>query len=272
MAKSTAPRTSRCGASSRPQAAHVPATASVATTSGRWRGRSSRAERDRRQVEPARGPAARRPAGCRGGTRRRPARSRPSARAPSPPRPPPRPGRRTPRVSPRSRTIRSAHVAIADGPLLRLRGAAVQPQAGRDPGDGRSRDQGRRARSCCGLPRGHAMRAPPARRRSARGGPRRGRARACRRRSPPRSAARPPRARCRGHQVEEQLAVDLPDRRGVRAAHVVGVDLEARDGVRVGLRREQQVAVLLEASVRWAPGATRMTPRQTARDSSAARP
>ena len=47
-------------------------------------------------------------------------------------------------------------------------------------------------------------------------------------------------------QVEELLAVDLGDRRGVGAADVVGFDLQARDRVGVGLGGEQQVAALLE--------------------------
>src|SRR5204862_4704153 len=47
------------------------------------------------------------------------------------------------------------------------------------------------------------------------------------------------------HQVEELLAVDLAERRAVRAAHVVGEDLEAGDRVGVRALREQQVAVLL---------------------------
>ena len=47
-------------------------------------------------------------------------------------------------------------------------------------------------------------------------------------------------------QVEELLLVDLRDRRGVRAADVVGEDLEARDRVGVRLLGEQQVAALLE--------------------------
>ena len=49
-----------------------------------------------------------------------------------------------------------------------------------------------------------------------------------------------------GAQVEELLAVDLGDRRRVGAAHVVGLDLQAGDGVGVGARGEQQVARLLE--------------------------
>ena len=48
------------------------------------------------------------------------------------------------------------------------------------------------------------------------------------------------------HEEEEQLRVDPADRRGVRAAHVVGEDLEARDRVGVRVAGEQQVAVLLE--------------------------
>src|SRR5690349_5748024 len=48
-----------------------------------------------------------------------------------------------------------------------------------------------------------------------------------------------------GHQVEELGAVDLADGRAVRAAHVVGLDLEAGDRRRLRVRREQQVAVLL---------------------------
>ena len=47
-------------------------------------------------------------------------------------------------------------------------------------------------------------------------------------------------------QVEELVPVDLGDRRRVRAAHVVGFDLEAGDRVGVGLGGEQQVAALLE--------------------------
>ena len=47
------------------------------------------------------------------------------------------------------------------------------------------------------------------------------------------------------HQVEELGAVDLADRGAVRAAHVVGLDLEPRDRGRLGVGREQQVAVLL---------------------------
>ena len=47
-------------------------------------------------------------------------------------------------------------------------------------------------------------------------------------------------------QVEELLGVDLGDRRGVRAAHVVGEDLQARDRVGVRALGEQQVAALLE--------------------------
>ena len=47
-------------------------------------------------------------------------------------------------------------------------------------------------------------------------------------------------------EVEELLLVDLCDRRRVRAADVVGEDLEARDRVRVGSLRQQQVAALLE--------------------------
>ena len=48
-----------------------------------------------------------------------------------------------------------------------------------------------------------------------------------------------------GHRVEELVAVDLADRRAVRAADVVGEDLEPRDRVRVRVGREDQVAVLL---------------------------
>src|SRR4051812_11510873 len=48
-----------------------------------------------------------------------------------------------------------------------------------------------------------------------------------------------------GHAVEELVAVDLADRRPVRAAHVIRLDLEARDGVGVRLIGEEQVAVLL---------------------------
>ena len=49
-----------------------------------------------------------------------------------------------------------------------------------------------------------------------------------------------------GAQVVELLGVDLGDRGGVRAANVVGLDLQARDRVGVGLVGEQQVAALLE--------------------------
>ena len=47
-------------------------------------------------------------------------------------------------------------------------------------------------------------------------------------------------------QVVELLLVELRDGGRVRAAHVVGLDLEARDRVGVRLLREQQVAALLE--------------------------
>ena len=49
-----------------------------------------------------------------------------------------------------------------------------------------------------------------------------------------------------GHEEEEQLRVDPADRGRVRAAHVVGEDLETRDRVCVRVAGEQQVAVLLE--------------------------
>src|SRR5947208_15478960 len=48
-----------------------------------------------------------------------------------------------------------------------------------------------------------------------------------------------------GHQVEELLAVDPADGRPVRAADVVGEDLEARDRHRVRRRAEHEVAALL---------------------------
>ena len=44
----------------------------------------------------------------------------------------------------------------------------------------------------------------------------------------------------RGPQVEQRLRVQLPDRRAVRALHVVGEDLELRLGVDLRLVREQQ--------------------------------
>ena len=47
-------------------------------------------------------------------------------------------------------------------------------------------------------------------------------------------------------QVVELLWVDLGNGGGVRAANVVGLDLEPGDGVGVGVGREQQVAALLE--------------------------
>ena len=49
-----------------------------------------------------------------------------------------------------------------------------------------------------------------------------------------------------GAEVEELLGVDLGDRRGVGAAHVVGEDLQAGDRVGVGVLGQQQVARLLE--------------------------
>ena len=49
-----------------------------------------------------------------------------------------------------------------------------------------------------------------------------------------------------GGEVEELVAVDLRDRRGVGAADVVGLDLEAGDGIGVGVGGEEQVAALLE--------------------------
>src|SRR5689334_23533392 len=47
-------------------------------------------------------------------------------------------------------------------------------------------------------------------------------------------------------QVEELVRVDLRDRGRMRAAHVVGEDLEAGNRVGVRLLRQQQVARLLE--------------------------
>src|SRR4051794_28673449 len=54
---------------------------------------------------------------------------------------------------------------------------------------------------------------------------------------------RPGKAPC--HQVEELVAVDLPESRAVGTADVVRHDLEAGNRVRVGRVREQEVAVLL---------------------------
>src|SRR6267143_5727509 len=48
-----------------------------------------------------------------------------------------------------------------------------------------------------------------------------------------------------GPQVEELVLVHLPDRGSVRAAHVVRLDLEARDRIRAGLLGEEQVPVRL---------------------------
>ncbi len=47
-------------------------------------------------------------------------------------------------------------------------------------------------------------------------------------------------------QVVELLLVELRDRSGVRAAHVVGLDLQPGDRVRVRLLRQKQVPALLE--------------------------
>src|SRR3954470_133825 len=49
-----------------------------------------------------------------------------------------------------------------------------------------------------------------------------------------------------GAQVEQLVAVDLRDRGGVRAAHVVGENLEAGDRIGVRALGQQQVARLLE--------------------------
>ena len=49
-----------------------------------------------------------------------------------------------------------------------------------------------------------------------------------------------------GAQVEQLLLIDLRDSRRVRAAHVVGLDLEAWDRVGVGTRGDQEVAGFLE--------------------------
>ena len=49
-----------------------------------------------------------------------------------------------------------------------------------------------------------------------------------------------------GGQIEELVTIDLGDRRGVGAAHIVGEDLESRDRVGMRLGGEQQVAALLE--------------------------
>src|SRR5205085_3261380 len=47
-------------------------------------------------------------------------------------------------------------------------------------------------------------------------------------------------------QVEELLGVDLGNSRGVGAAHVVGLDLESGDRVRVSPLGDQKVAGLLK--------------------------
>ena len=48
-----------------------------------------------------------------------------------------------------------------------------------------------------------------------------------------------------GTQVEELVLVDLASRRTVRALHIVSFDLQTREGIRFGVRREQEVPVRL---------------------------
>ena len=141
------------------------------------------------------------------------------------------------------------------------------PRSGRRRLHGRQRARRRHSRArrdsarLSARPAGCELRAPrrarraPARARSGRARPGRSRAR---------SAARPRRARGRGHQVEELLAVDLPERRTVRAAHVVREDLEARD--RVGVRLSARGAGC------GSPGRRSSSARPARRGSSRARP
>ena len=65
-------------------------------------------------------------------------------------------------------------------------------------------------------------------------------------------------------QVVQLFGVDLGYGRRVGAADIVGFDLEAGNRVGVGRLREQEVAALLEGVGCWAPGSTRIIPRQTA--------
>ena len=74
----------------------------------------------------------------------------------------------------------------------------------------------------------------------------------------------PARGRPRDAQVEELLRVDLRDRGGVRAAHVVGEDLQAGDRVGVGRLDSSRLRDSWKASVCWAPWSTLIMPRQTA--------
>ncbi len=75
-----------------------------------------------------------------------------------------------------------------------------------------------------------------------------------------------------GAQVVELLAIDLGDGGGVRAADVVGLDLEPRDRVGVGPLREQQVAALLEGVGLLRARSTLIIPRHTAVARSASTP
>ena len=76
-----------------------------------------------------------------------------------------------------------------------------------------------------------------------------------------------------GHRVEELLAVDLAERRAVRAADVVGEDLEAGD--RVGVRLRRRAAGCGSPGRRSSSArrcSTRIIPRQTAVASSRSAP
>ena len=77
------------------------------------------------------------------------------------------------------------------------------------------------------------------------------------------------RSRPRLMQVEELLLVDAADGRGVSAAHVIGLDLEAGDRVRVRAVGQQQVAALLKgvgaAAHLVRRGSCRSRPRSTCR-------
>ena len=60
-------------------------------------------------------------------------------------------------------------------------------------------------------------------------------------------ANRFPASETAGHGVKNQFLVDLAGRRTVGATHVVGFDLQARNGIRSGMIAEQQIIVALVA-------------------------
>jgi hypothetical protein len=130
--------------------------------------------------------------------------------------------------------VRQAHLDVAD------LDAAAACSAGRRPAARDADEAAGRGPACSCRDRSAIARAAPRPRPASAAGP------APRRRSrTPRAA--PPSARrdAAAHDVEQLLLVELTDRRRVRAAHVVRLDLEVRQRVASAFARQDQVAVRL---------------------------